>query len=299
MDSVTDRILRLKKEKNAVILVHNYASDAVQDLGDFVGDSLGLSIEASNTDADVIVFCGVSFMGETAKILNPNKTVLLPEPEALCAMACMCTAEQIRNLKKKHPGAAVVGYVNSTAEAKTEMDVCCTSSNAVSVVKSLEEKDVIFVPDKNLGRYVAENVPEKNIILWDGFCPVHQAITVKQISDLKNKYPDAVVMAHPECRLDVLSNTDIVGSTEGMLKSVSKCDSKNFIIATEVGMQHRLEKNYPDCKFYFPDQAVCLTMKMTEPESILHALETMEGEIILPENVLRDAYKPVKRMTSL
>ena len=298
MVSVTERILQLKKEKNAVILAHNYTSSEVQDLADFVGDSLGLSVIAANTEADVIVFCGVSFMGETAKILSPNKIVLLPEPEAHCAMASMCSAEQIRAAKIANPGYAVVGYVNSTAEAKTEMDVCCTSSNAENVVNSLHGKKVLFVPDKNLGAYVASR-SDKDIKLWDGFCPVHQCITVKQVQDLKAKHPGAMVMAHPECRMDVLNISDHIGSTEKILKLAKQLNADEFIILTEVGMKYRLEKECPGKKFYFPLQAVCMTMKMIEPESILHTLETGEGEIILDEDIINKAYKPVKRMTDL
>jgi quinolinate synthase len=295
MTSVIERIAVLKAERNAVILAHNYTSAEIQDIADFVGDSLGLSKVAASTDADVIVFCGVSFMGETAKILSPSKTVLMPEPEAHCAMATMCTAEQIRAAKAAHPGAAVVGYVNTTAEAKAEMDICCTSSNAVAVVRSMKEKDIIFVPDKNLGAYVAKNVPEKNVILWDGFCPVHQSMTAKQIGDLVKAHPGSKVMAHPECREDVLALADVIGSTEAMLKAAS--GPSEWVVATEKGLGHKLEKKYPDSRFYFPVHAVCLTMKMIEPESILHALETSEGEIILDGKVLHDAYLPVKRMT--
>jgi len=212
-------------------------------------------------------------------------------------MASMCTAQQIRDMRKRHPGAAVVGYVNTSAESKAEMDVCCTSSNAVAVVRSLEEKDVIFVPDKNLGAYVASKVPEKNIILWDGFCPVHQSITVKNIADLKEKHPNARVLAHPECRPEVLSMSDSVGSTEGMV--VAAESGEEFIVATEKGMEHRFRGRYPEKSFHFPVNAVCLTMKMVEPESVLRCLETFEGRVELDEKVLRSAYLPVKRMTDI
>lgn len=296
MVSVKDRIQQLKKEKNAVILAHNYTSADVQDLADFVGDSLGLSIKASKTDAKIIVFCGVSFMGETAKILSPNKKVLLPEPEAHCAMASMCSADQIRQVKKENPAYSVVGYVNSTAESKTEMDVCCTSSNALNVVRTLENDKVIFVPDKNLGAYVRSNV-DKEMIIWDGFCPVHQCITVKQVNDLKEKHPNAKVLAHPECRMEVLALADGIGSTEKILSEAKELDSEEFIILTEVGMRHRLEKACPGKHFYFPLQAVCMTMKMIEPESILKVLEEECNEVILPDDVMKKAYVPVKRMT--
>jgi quinolinate synthase len=298
MATITERILKLKKEKNAVILAHNYTSSDVQDLADYVGDSLGLSLKAASTDANVIVFCGVSFMGETAKILSPRTTVLLPEPEAHCAMASMCNAEQIIRIKEKYPGCAVVGYVNSTAEAKGEMDICCTSSNAVSVVNSLKEEHIVFVPDKNLGAYVASKSP-KNITLWDGFCPVHQSITIKQVTDLKTKHPDAKILAHPECRAEVLELADGIGSTEKILNLANESDADEFIILTEVGMRHRLEATCPGKKFYFPVQAVCMTMKMIEPESILHVLETGEGNVILDVETMKKAYRPLKRMTEL
>jgi quinolinate synthase len=298
MSSVTDRILQLKREKNAVILAHNYTSADVQDLADFVGDSLGLSIKASKTDADIIVFCGVSFMGETAKILSPNKKVLLPEPEAKCAMASMCSADQIRQIRKIYPLHSIVGYVNTTAESKTEMDVCCTSSNALNVVKSLDNDKVVFVPDMNLGAYVKSKV-DKEIVLWDGFCPVHQCITVKQVNDLKIKHPEAKVLAHPECRMEVLALADSIGSTEKILTEAREMDATEFIILTEVGMRHRLEKACPGKKFYFPVQAVCMTMKMIEPESILRVLEEECNEVVLPDEVIKKAYIPVKRMTDI
>lgn len=298
MTSVTERIMALKKEKNAVILAHNYTSAEIQDIADYTGDSLGLSKAASETDAEIIVFCGVTFMGETAKILSPGKKVLLPEPDAHCAMASMCTADQIKQARAKYPGHAVVGYVNTTAEAKTQMDVCCTSSNAVSVVKSLNSDKVIFVPDRNLGAYVAANT-DKEIVLWDGFCPVHQCITVKQVEDLKKAHPKAPILAHPECRMEVLDMADSIGSTEKILKDARDGSSQEYIVLTEVGMMHRLEKCCPGKKFYFPPQAVCMTMKMIEPESVLHVLETGKNEIILPKKTIKDAFVPVKKMTDI
>jgi len=213
-------------------------------------------------------------------------------------MASMCNADQIRAVKKKYPDHAIVGYVNSTAEAKTEMDVCCTSSNAENVVGSLDNDKVVFVPDQNLGAYVASR-SDKSIVLWDGFCPVHQCITIKQVNDLKSRYPDAIVVAHPECRLEVLALADEIGSTEKILNVAKESDSKDFIVLTEVGMRHRLEKICPDKVFHFPLQAVCMTMKMIEPESILHVLETEENEVILSDEILKRAYLPVKRMTDI
>ncbi|MDR3282895.1 MAG: quinolinate synthase NadA [Candidatus Methanoplasma sp.] len=298
MSTVAERIRQLKMEKNAVILAHNYTSADVQDIADYVGDSLGLSVKAAGSDADVIVFCGVSFMGETAKILSPGKRVLLPEPEARCAMASMCNAEQIRGARLRNPGAAVVGYVNSTAESKCEMDVCCTSSNAVSVVDSLSQKDVVFVPDMNLGAYVASKT-DKNVILWDGFCPVHQSITVRQVGAMKEKHPGAKILAHPECRPEVLALADGIGSTEKILAMAGETGSEDVIVLTEVGMRHRLEALYGQKRFHFPVQAVCMTMKMIELESIANALESFSGEVVLDPDVLKGAYSPVRKMIGL
>lgn len=298
MDDIGDRIRALKQAKNAVILAHNYTSTEVQDLADYVGDSLGLSKTAASTDADIIVFAGVSFMGETAKILSPGKKVLLPEPEAKCAMAAMCSAEQIRQVKEKYPGVPVVGYVNTEAESKTEMDCCCTSSNAVNVVSSIDSDKVIFLPDSNLGRYVARETG-KEIILWSGFCPVHQCVTLRSVNALREKYPEALVVAHPECRLEVLDGADYVGSTEGILQYCKKSPATEFIVLTEMGMGHRLEQACPGKKFYFTSQSLCTTMKMISPESILDCLENETGEITLPADVIERAYKPVKRMTDI
>jgi len=295
MASMADEISRLKAERNAVILAHNYVSPEVQGIADYVGDSLGLSMKAASTDASVIVFCGVSFMGETAKVLSPNKMVLLPEPEAHCPMASMCTAEQLRMFKERNPGIPIVGYVNSTVESKVEMDVCCTSSNAIEVVNSLESNDVLFVPDMNLGRYVASR-SDKNVRLWDGFCPLHQSMTRRQLDDLKAKHPDAVVLAHPECRPEVLERADFIGSTEAMMRHPGDSGSKEFILFTEEGLRCRLERDYPDRSFYFPSNAVCTTMKMVTLKSVLECLRDQSGEVLLGHDVLKGAYRPVRRM---
>jgi quinolinate synthase len=277
MQSIKDRIAVLKKERNAVILVHNYCLPEVQDIADHVGDSLGLSITASGSEKDVIVFCGVSFMAESAKVLAPGKTVLMPEPSAMCPMASMCSAEQIIDARKCHRDACVVGYVNTTASAKAEMDICCTSSNAVNVVSSMNEKEVIFVPDMNLGSYVASKVPSKNLILWNGYCPVHQAITVQNILDLKADRPNALVIAHPECRKDVLDISDVIGSTEKMIEFARSSKEKVFIMATEVGMRHRLTKECPGKEFLFIDHALCPVMKMTSLNTDLREVIFITG----------------------
>ncbi len=298
MQSVTERILELKKQKNAVILAHNYTTPEVQDLADFVGDSLGLSQKAAATDADIIVFCGVSFMGETAKILSPKKKVLLPEPEAKCAMASMCSADQIRQVKEKHPDATVVAYVNTTAETKTAADYCCTSANALNVVNQIPNDEIIFVPDINLGVFVKEK-SGKDIVLWSGFCPVHQCVTLRQVRELQEAHPGAEVVAHPECRLEVLEVAQFVGSTEAILKYCQKSEKNEFIVLTESGMGHRLERACPGKRFYFTSQSLCMTMKMISPESILECLEKETGEVVLDAETMEKAYTPVKRMTDI
>lgn len=296
MECVRDRILRLKKERNAVILVHNYCLPEVQDIADFVGDSLGLSVKATETDADVIVFCGVTFMGETAKILNPTKTVLIPDPAAICAMAQMCSPEQIVAARSENPGLEVVGYVNSTAACKAEMDVCCTSSNAVDIVSSLESEGAVFVPDRNLGSYAASRCPSKRMVLWSGFCPIHQSISVQQVRELKEAHPGAEVLAHPECRAEVLELADVIGSTEKMLNHCKASEKREFVVLTEVGMRHRLEVNCPGKSFFFPESAVCGAMKMATLEAVAESLENMTGAVELPEEVLARARRPVERM---
>lgn len=298
MESLEERILKLKEQKDAVILAHNYTSPEIQDLADYVGDSLGLSIEAANTNSKVIVFCGVSFMGETAKLLNPDKTVLMPEPDAHCAMAAMCTKEQLQEYRSQNPDHAIVGYVNSTAESKSEMDICCTSSNAVKVVESLRGKKVLFVPDMNLGAY-AKMKTGMDVTLWNGFCPIHHGITVSQVKELKNKYPNAPIMAHPECRMEVLELADHIGSTEAMTKFPKTSDSEEFIVLTEIGMKYRLEKENPGKRFYFLDHAICTTMKMVTPSSILNSLETGSGEVTIDPSIMKSAQIPVRKMVEL
>jgi quinolinate synthase len=244
-----DRIFELKRERNAVILAHNYQVPEIQDLADFVGDSLGLAMQATKTTADVIIFCGVDFMAESAKILNPEKKVIHPEPRAKCPMAAMCDIHGLKLLKKDFPRAKVVAYVNTSAECKAEADVCCTSSNAVKVVQSLDSDLVIFVPDENLANYVQRSV-EKDIIPWPGFCPTHEAITVGKLKKLKEEHPAALIVVHPECRPEVIDMADAVRSTEGMLKYAKASDKSEFIIGTEQEMLYRLKKEIPDKRFY-------------------------------------------------
>lgn len=296
---IREEILALKKKRNAVILAHNYTAPEVQDMADMVGDSLGLSIKASETDADVIVFCGVTFMGETAKILSPSKTVLLPRPDAVCDMAETCPPEDLKKAREADPDRLVIGYVNTTGPAKCHMDICCTSGNALKVVGSVADRKILFVPDRNLGRFVSERYPDTDIKLWNGCCPIHDKLTHDDLAQLKAAHPGAYVMSHPECHDSVLAESDFIGSTEAMLKAAGNTDAKTFIVMTEVGMAHRLEKAYPDKEFVFPEKAVCGSMKTITLESVRNCLRDMSGEIVLSDDVVRDAYAPVKRMTEI
>jgi len=298
--TLADRIQKLKEEKDAVILAHNYQIDEVQDIADFVGDSLQLSIEASKVRSSIIVFCGVNFMAETAKILNPDKMVLLPDSNAGCPMADMITADQLRELKGQHPGAVVICYVNSTAEVKALSDICCTSSNAIKVVESVpEDKDIIFIPDKYLGSYVQEKTGRK-MIFWNGYCPTHIRINAKQIIELKKKHLDSEVIVHPENTPEVIEVADRVESTGGMLKYMKDSDNKSFIIGTEVGIIHRLKKENPD-KEFIPafTKAICPNMKLTNLEKILWSLEREETKIEVPEDIAVRAKSAIDRMIAL
>lgn len=294
---IVERINKLKKEKNAVILVHNYQLGEVQDIGDYVGDSLGLSIQAKEAKVDVIVFCGVRFMAETAKILSPDKTVLLPVAEAGCPMADMATADQLRKFKKEHPGVVAVAYVNSTAELKTEVDICCTSANAGKVVASIpEDKEIIFLPDKNLGANVARDLG-RELMLWPGFCPTHMRISKEMINERKKEFPDAVVMVHPECTPEIVEMADVSLSTGGMLKFAKETDAKQIIVGTELGIIHRLKIENPD-KIFIPlsEQAICPNMKLIKLHDVLNALENMEHEIILEPQIIEKAKASIERM---
>lgn len=296
MTNLIEKIEKLKRDRNAIILAHVYQSDEVQKIADFTGDSLGLSKRAVHTSADVIVFCGVKFMAETAAILNPDKTVLLTEQDAGCPLADMTTKKQLDEKRALYPDAAVVSYVNSSAEIKAESDACCTSANAVDVVKSLPQKQILFLPDKNLGSYVASKLPEKEIILWNGFCYVHEKnIDPAKIKSLKSLHPDAEVMAHPECNPDVIGLTDYVGSTSGMLMYAKESKAKEFIVGTENGLLYELQKENPDKKFY-PCNTVCEDMKRTSLESVLRSLEEMKYKIAVPENIRIYAKKALDRM---
>lgn len=298
IQNLKKKILRLKNEKNAVIIVHNYQRDEIQDVADISGDSLALSQAVVRIDAKVIVFCGVDFMAESASILNPGKIVLLPVREAGCPMADMVTVERLREKKKEFPAAATVCYVNSSAEIKAESDICCTSSNAIQIVKSLKDyKEIIFIPDKNLGRYVQNNVPDKKIILWEGFCPTHIRVSKEEVLKMKELHPESEILAHPECNPDVLSVSDAICSTAGMFKHVKGSQSKSFIIATEAGMLYGLKKANPDKEFYVPtERLVCPTMKLTTLGWVAHSLEAMEHQIKITGEIREKAYKALIRM---
>ncbi len=293
-------ILELKAQRRAVVLAHNYQEAEIQDLADFCGDSLGLSIEASKTDADVIVFCGVRFMAETAKILSPRKMVLLPDRWAGCPMADMITAEQLRGLKEKYPEALVVCYVNSTADVKAESDYCCTSANAVALVHSLpQDRPIIFVPDQHLGQFV-EKQTGRDLILWPGYCPTHVLIAEDDVRQAKERYPDAVVIAHPECSEPVKDLADALLSTGQMIKFVKANPAQRFIVATEVGMIHALRKVRPDAEFIpAGSRGVCPNMKKITLEKVLASLAGLQFQIEVPEDIRCRAERALQRMVEI
>ncbi len=299
-ERVIEKIERLKEHRKAVILAHNYQPGEIQDLADFTGDSLGLSIQAAQTDAETIVFCGVRFMAETAAILSPDKKVLLPEKSAGCPMAAMITAEQLVRLKQEHPDALVVCYVNSTAEVKAESDYCCTSANAVELVNSLPQgRRIIFVPDQHLGRFVAERTG-RDLILWPGYCTTHVLITEDDIKRARAKYPDAVIMAHPECSEPVKELADELLSTGQMLNFAARSEAKRFIVATEIGIIHALKKQNPDAEFYpASERAVCPNMKKITLDKVIGALEDMKYEITVPDPIRTRAKKSLDRMVEV
>lgn len=290
------RISELKTEKDAVILAHNYARAEVQDIADLVGDSFALSRAAVDLEADMIVFAGVRFMAESAYILSPQKTVLLPDPDAGCPMADMITVEALRKAKEKYPNAAVVCYVNSSAAVKAESDVCCTSANAKEVVAAVEEDEILFIPDKNLGHYIS-TLTDKKVHLWDGFCPIHQQITEYDVLTARSEHPNAVFLAHPECRPEVLAQSDGIFSTAGIIKYAAGSDQKEFLIGTEQEMIHKLKTDSPQKLFYpVSKYAYCANMKMTTLPSVLNALETETTKITVPEETRVKAQKTLDRM---
>jgi quinolinate synthase len=299
-NDLKERIKQLKKENNAVIVAHNYQVDDVQEVADVIGDSLALSRYCAENDKEVIVFCGVHFMAESAKILSPEKTVLLPEIDAGCPMADMVTADALRKEKEKHPGAVVVCYINSSAEVKAESDICCTSSNAVKVVKSIKEKDILFVPDQNLGSYVAKMVPEKNIILWKGYCITHHRVSASEVKEVKALHPDALLLVHPECQKEVAEAADFVGSTKQIIDYAKQSANSKFIIGTEMGVLYKLKKDNPDKTFYLLSKGlICPNMKKTSLKSVYEALSEMKYEINLDEDIRLKAKKALDRMLQI
>ena len=297
---LTERISKLKAERGAVILAHNYQQPEVQDIADFTGDSLELSRKAAATDANVIVFCGVHFMAETAKILSPEKTVLIPDPKAGCPMADMINAEDLREFKALHPSVPVVAYVNTTAEVKAESTICCTSANAVRVVESIDSDTVLFVPDKSLAAYVASKVPDKKVIPYCGYCPTHHRILAQDVINTKRDHPEAMVVAHPECTPDVLALADGIESTSGMLRWVSASNAKEFIMCTERGLLHRLRLDNPDKVFYNPSPLnICPNMKKITLEKVLWSLEDMKFKIELDAEIIAKARSSIEGMIAI
>jgi len=295
-----DKILELKERKKAVILAHYYQSDEIQAIADIRGDSLALAIEATKLDAGIIVFCGVKFMAETAKVLCPNRKVLIPEVDSICPLADTATKEEVLKKKKEFGNPAVVSYINTNVDVKTVSDICCTSANAVNVVKNIKEKRVLFVPDRNLGGYVKEQVPEKEVILWDGYCPVHEEYNVKLLEALKEKHPKAKIAVHPESPTDVRKKANFIGSTSGIIEYVSKTNAREFIIGTEEGILFELKLNNPDKKFYIiGGNSICTNMKKITLESLYRALLEERYEINLDKETIELAKKPIERMISI
>ena len=295
-----NKIRELKKQKNAIILAHYYAPAEVQRIADYVGDSFYLAKIAKSSTADVIVFCGVAFMGESAKILNPNKKVLMPDVSADCPMAHMVTECRIKELREKYDDLAVVCYINSTAELKCQSDVCVTSSNAVKIVKALPNKNIFFIPDKNLGRYVAEQVPEKNVILNHGYCPIHVKVSLEEVLQEKKLHPTALVLSHPECEENILNISDYIGSTAEIIDFAKQSKKDEFIICTEDGVEFELIKTNPNKKFYFTKtRPCCVDMKLNTLDKLLKVLETEEKPIEVDEETRERALLPLNRMLEL
>jgi quinolinate synthase len=298
-DDLKQQIRALLKQRNAILLAHNYMRDEVQEIADITGDSLGLSIEAAKTDADVIVFCGVHFMAESAAILSPGKTVLLPRLDAGCPMADMVTGPGLMDMKAMFPGVPVVTYVNSSAAVKALSDICCTSANAVKVVNSLPDKEIIFVPDRNLGQYVAR-FADKTFHFWDGFCPTHERLKPETVLELKAEHPDALFICHPECNPAVVALADQVCSTSGMYDFCRASAAKSFLVGTEAGILYRLRRENPGKEFILASPALfCPNMKLTSLEDILTALQTMSPVVTVPEDIRVAAKRALDRMIAV
>ena len=293
---IIKKIQELKKKHNSIILVHNYQLPEVQDIADFLGDSLDLSIKATNTEAKNIIFCGVTFMAESAKILNPDKNVIIPDENAICPMAAMVNSKDLMKLKQKNPDAEVVAYINTTAEIKALSDICCTSANAVKIIKSLKSKKIIFVPDKNLGAYIKRHTPEKDIILWPGLCATHHKIRKEDLLKHKKEHPLAEILVHPECRQEVIDIADQTLSTNGIVNYVKNSTVKEFIIGTEKEICYRLKNENPEKDFYPLKYAICPNMKKITLEKVLNSLQTLEPKIILSDEIMEKAKLPLQKM---
>lgn len=300
MMNIVDEIKKWKEEKNAVILAHYYVNPEVQRIADYIGDSFYLSKVAVGLKEQTIVFCGVEFMGESAKILNPDKTVLLPDLSADCAMAHMADVETIRKMREKYEDLAVVCYINSTAELKRHSDVCVTSANAVKIVKALPNKRIFFIPDKNLARYVAEQVPEKEFVFNKGYCPVHEHMELKEVKRAKELHPNAEILTHPECPESICGISDYIGSTSGIIEYASNSDCREFIVCTENGVRYELERRNPSKQFYFTEtEPICQDMKKLTLEKVLHVLKTTENEVHVTKEVREESGKALERMLEL
>jgi quinolinate synthase len=301
MKSIEEKIQELKRERGAIIIAHNYQPDEVQAIADFTGDSLELSRKAAELEEETVVFCGVHFMAETAAILSPEKTILIPDPFAGCPMADMITAEQLRAWKAEHPGAAVVCYVNSSAAVKAECDLCCTSSNAMKIVASVpEDQTILFVPDTHLGNYVKKQLGRENMLMWDGYCPTHSRIRDIDLLREKQEHPNAIIMAHPECPLPIRELADELLSTGQMCAFAKESDATEFIVATELGILFRLRNENPDKKFYaVSDRAICPNMKKIDLEKILWSLQDMQHRVVVPEETANKARRSIEAMLEL
>ena len=300
MENKLNLLAQLKKEKNAVILAHYYTDDDVQRAADYVGDSYFLSEKARDVKEKIIVMCGVSFMGESVKLLNPDKIVLLPDSEADCPMAHMASVEKIKEVREKYEDVAVVCYVNSTAELKAHSDVCVTSANALKIVKNLPNKNIFFIPDKNLAHYVSTKVPDKNFIFNNGHCYIHNSVTIDEVKNTKEKYPEAEILVHPECQKEIVEMADYIGSTSGIIKYASESPAQEFIICTEEGVIYELKEKNPNKKFYLPKENFkCIGMKKITLDKIIKVLETNEPQVHLKKELIKEANKPLENMLKM
>lgn len=298
-NQLSEKILKLKKEKNAIILAHLYQIPEIQEIADYVGDSYYLSQVARDAKEDLIIFCGVKFMAESAKVLSPEKTVILPAPNAGCPMADMAEVEDVEEMIEKYPDAFKVCYINSSYEVKALCDASVTSSSALKIIKNIPNKQILFLPDQNLGGYISEFFPEKEFILWRGFCPTHHRITAEDIIKAKEEHPNVKVLSHPECSKEVRDLSDYIGSTSGIINYATECEDKEFIIATEEGVLHQLKKKNPDKKFYFPEVIVCPNMKKTSLQDVYDALDGKKEEVILDEEIRKKALTSLENMHKL